>query len=76
LRDKEQQQFIKARCQAAGISANELQRGSRRSPIPKIRSEVAWKLGREWGVPLAEIARQLGVSTPAISQILRRRSKT
>ncbi len=44
--------------------------------IPGIRSDLAWKLVREWGFSLAEIARQLGVSTSAISQILRRRLKT
>jgi len=47
--------------------------GCRRGVNAKIRSDFAWKLAREWGIPLAEIARQLGVSTSAISQILRRR---
>jgi len=50
--------------------------GSRRGVISEIRSALALKLAREWGLPLAEIARQLGVSTSAISQILRGRLKS
>jgi REP element-mobilizing transposase RayT len=76
LRDKEVLQFMEERCGKDGISVRELQMGSRRGMIPGIRSDLAWKLARGWGFSLAEIARQLGVSTSAISQILRRRLKT
>ena len=76
LRDKEVLQFMEERCDKDGISARQLQMGSRRGMIPGIRSDLAWKLAREWGFSLAEIARQLGVSTSAISQIFRRRLKT
>jgi REP element-mobilizing transposase RayT len=75
LRDKEVQQFIEERCKKEGISLGELQMGSRRGMISGIRSDLAWKLAKERGLPLAEIARHLGVSTSAISQILFRRSK-
>ena len=73
LRDKEVLRLIEERCKQEGISVRELQMGSRRGVNAKIRSDFAWKLAREWGIPLAEIARQLGVSTSAISQILHRR---
>jgi REP element-mobilizing transposase RayT len=76
LRDKEVRQHIEEKCKKKGISMRELQMGSRRGVIPGIRSDLAWKLARDWGIPLAEIARQLGVSTSAISQILLRRSGT
>jgi len=76
MRDKEVQQFMEERCKKDGISVRELQMGSRRGMIPGIRSDLAWKLVREGGFSLAEIARQLGVSTSAISQILRRRLKS
>ncbi len=76
LRAKEVQRLIEERCKKEGISAQELLVGSRRGGISEIRSALAVKLAREWGLPLAEIARQLGVSTSAISQILRRRLKT
>jgi len=72
LRAKEVKRLIEERCKKEGISAQELQVGSRRGVISEIRSALALKLAREWGLPLAEIARQLGVSTSAISQIMRR----
>jgi len=73
LQDKEVQKFLEERCKKEGISLRELQMGSRRGTIPEIRSDLVFELARERGLPLAEIARQLGVSTSAISQILRRR---
>jgi REP element-mobilizing transposase RayT len=73
LGDKEVQQVIEEKCKREGISLQELQMGGRRGAIPEIRSDLVLKLAREWGLPLAEIARQLGVTTSAISQILRRR---
>jgi REP element-mobilizing transposase RayT len=76
LRGKEVQQLIEERCKEEGISAPELQMGGRRGVISEIRSALALKLAREWGLPLAEIARQLGVSTSAISQTLRRKRMT
>ena len=76
IRAKEVQQLIEERCKKEGISVRELQVGSRRGMIPEIRSDLALELAREWGIPLAEIARQLGVSTSAISQILRRRGES
>jgi hypothetical protein len=76
LQGREGQQLVEERCKKEGISIRELQMGSRRGEVPKVRSDLAWELAKERGLPLAEIARHLGVSTPAISQILIRRSKT
>jgi putative transposase len=75
LREMEVEQLIEERCKKDRISLQELRMGSRRGVIPKIRSDLAWKLAKERGLPLAEIARHLGVSTSAVSQILLRRSK-
>lgn len=50
----------------------ELQMGSRRNQISQARSELASQLIKDFGLPLAEVARQLGVSTSAISKILTR----
>jgi len=60
-------------CAREGISVQELRMGSRRRVVAKVRSDLAHRLSEQWGVPLAEIARELGVSTSAISQVLRRR---
>jgi hypothetical protein len=76
LTGRQVQQIIETSCKKEGISIQqELQRGSRRGPIPRVRSYSTWNLARELGVPLAEIGRQLGVSTSAISQILGRKQK-
>jgi putative transposase len=72
LQEKRVKHLIEERCKREGISLRELQMGSRRGAIPGIRSELVFELVREWGLPLAEIARQVGVSTSAISQIMRR----
>ena len=73
LRDREVSQLIEEKCEREGISLRELQMGIHRGAMPEIRSDLALKLARERGRTLAEIARQLGVSTSAISHILRRR---
>lgn len=59
-------------CKREGVTVSLLQSGSRRSPLPKLRRILTKKLVNGYGVSLAETARQLGVSTSGISQILRR----
>ena len=59
-------------CKREGVTISLLQSGSRRPPLPKLRKILAQKLVNGYGVSLAETARQLGVSTSGISQILRR----
>ncbi len=54
------------------IMMKELQAGSRRRRISQVRSTIACELLEIYGMPLAEIARQLGVSTSAISKTLRK----
>jgi lambda repressor-like predicted transcriptional regulator len=73
MRNKQIQQISEATCKKEGVSLQELQRGSRRGAISKVRSDLAWRLVHELGIPLAEIARQMGVSTSAICQVLNRR---
>jgi REP element-mobilizing transposase RayT len=62
-------------CKEAGVNINELRSGSRRQPVSTARLQIARKLVEEHGVSLAETARQLGVSTSAISLSLRRASQ-
>jgi len=73
IRSKGVQELIETTCKKEGISLQEMQMGSRRGAIAKVRSHLALKLVQELGIPLAEIARQLGVSTSAVCQILRRK---
>ena len=69
---EEVEQFIQGVCDREGINVKELRAGSRREHISRVRSRVAVELVENYGIPLAELARELGVSTSAISKILTR----
>jgi hypothetical protein len=63
------ERLIEESCRKKGIHKAEIKMGSRRSRISQLRAELAWKMQEEFGLPMAEIARQLGVSTSAIAKI-------
>lgn len=63
------ERLIEESCRKKGIQKAEIKMGSRRSRISQLRAELAWKMQEEFGLPMAEIARQLGVSTSAIAKI-------
>jgi hypothetical protein len=63
---------IKIQCKKEKVAVGLLQSGSRRPPLPKLRRAIALKLINEYGVSLAETARQLGISTSGVVQILGR----
>jgi DNA-binding MarR family transcriptional regulator len=67
---------IDRKCGQEGVSVTELQMGSRRGQLSRIRSEIATELVKKHGVTLADLARELGISTSAISKILRRAEQT
>ena len=69
------QQAIAKRCAACGVSRAELQGGSRRGSMSRLRSELVHHLITTFGLPLAEAARQLGVTTSAISHAFQRGSR-
>lgn len=54
------------------VSLTELKSGSRRGQIPAVRAELSRKLVEDYGTPIAEVARQVGVSISAISKSLAR----
>jgi REP element-mobilizing transposase RayT/predicted HTH domain antitoxin len=72
-RSKRIRNILEEECQKGKIEIEELRMGSRRGEIPQVRSELAQRLIRELGVSLAEVARLSGVSTSAISKIMKRR---
>ncbi|MCK4604658.1 MAG: helix-turn-helix domain-containing protein [Deltaproteobacteria bacterium] len=49
--------------------------GSRRGYISQVRLQIAYQLVQDYGIPLAEVAQQLGVSMSAISKAITRRTK-
>ncbi len=52
----------------------ELQSGSRRGRVSQARLQIACRLIETYGIPLAEVARQVGVSTSAVSKIITMKS--
>ena len=60
-------------CRQAGVSSGELRAGSRRRAVSKIRALLAQRLVSKFGMPLAEVARHLGVSLSAIAKSLQNR---
>ena len=65
--------LIDRACQQAGVSAQELQGGSRRGQLPRVRADLAHQLVEDLGLPLAEVARQLGVTSSAIAKAVQNR---
>jgi REP element-mobilizing transposase RayT len=59
-------------CRESGVTVELLQTGSRIQPLPKLRKKIAGKFVKEYGMTLAETARQLGVSTSAVARIIQR----
>jgi hypothetical protein len=57
-------------CERESININEMKSGSRRRIVSEARSRMALNLVEDYGIPLAEIARHLGVSTSAVSKML------
>jgi hypothetical protein len=66
------ERLIAEACKKRQVSITELRSGSRRGKMPEVRAEVARKLVQDYGVTIAEVARQVGVSTSAISKSLGR----
>jgi REP element-mobilizing transposase RayT len=68
-------EFIRKVCKKEKVTIEELTSGSRRKEVSTVRAQVAIGLVKYYGVALAEVARQVGVSTPAISKIIQRANK-
>lgn len=68
--------FIENVCKKENINTKELRMGAKRGRIGQIRSQIAQHLVEDYGIPLAEVARKLGVTTSAISKVMNRIAKT
>ena len=69
-RRKKVEQIISIECRDGRINIKELRSGSRRHPVCKIRLRIAITLFSEYGILKAEIARNTGVSTSAVSKMV------
>ena len=63
--------IIKQRCREAGVNERELRSGSRRRAVSELRRSLCVYLYRELGIPLAEIARQVGIGTSGVAMAVK-----
>ena len=66
------QKLIQEICGKRDVNIDELRNGSRRQIVSDARRSIAIKLVKDYGTPLSEIARHVGVSTSAVSKMLNR----
>jgi REP element-mobilizing transposase RayT len=66
------ERVVAAACRESEVSLTELRSGSRRSQLPAVRARLAQILVIDYGLAMADIARQLGISTSGVSKILAR----
>lgn len=64
---------IEQACNQANVSLSLLSSGSKSCALPAIRKQLAMKAVYEYGISKAETARQLGVTTNAVSYMLKGR---
>jgi putative transposase len=67
------ERVVATACKKDGVSLTELRSGSRRGRLPAVRVKIVRGLVENYGVSVAEIARQVGISTSGVSKILTRR---
>lgn len=63
-------QVIKKMCKEEGVEEQELRSGGQRREISKVRAKVSYHLSHNLGIPMAEIARHLGVCTSAVTKAI------
>ena len=66
------ERMVAETCKKDGVSLAELRSGSRRGKLPAVRVKIVQGLVEDYGVPIAEVARQVGISTSGVSKILTR----
>lgn len=64
--------MIGERCRDAGVNEAELKSGSRRRAVSELRREICFYLYQELGLPMAEIARQVGIGTTGVAMAIKR----
>jgi chromosomal replication initiation ATPase DnaA len=57
---------IKRMCEEEGIREDELRNGGQRREVSRLRAKISSHLSHELGIPMAEIARHVGVCGSAV----------
>jgi putative transposase len=70
------ERVVAEECKKSGVSLTELRNGSGRGRLPVVRTKIARRLVENYGVAIAEVARQVGISTSGVSEILTRTLST
>lgn len=65
---------IEQACAAFRLTLRKFRSGGRMKPLPDIRKTLAIRFVRQYGLSLAETARQLGITTSAVYQLLKKQS--
>jgi putative transposase len=71
-RNRYAERVVAEECRKSGVSLTELRSGSRRGRLPEVRTKIVRGLVENYGVGVAEVARQVGISTSGVSKILSR----
>ena len=69
-------QVIKTMCEEEGIKEEELRNGGQRRRVSQLRAKVSYHLSRELRVPMAEIARHVGVCALAVVKAIQKMEST
>jgi len=71
-KDGELTKIINERCREAGVKEVELRSGSQRRAVSELRRELCYFLYRDLGIPMAEIARHVGIGTSGVAMAIKR----
>ena len=71
-KDGELTKIINERCREAGVKEVELRSGSQRRAVSELRRELCNFLYRDLGIPMAEIARHVGIGTSGVAMAIKR----
>jgi putative transposase len=69
------QEVMKDICQAQGVTIRELRLGSRRTAASVARARIANVLVVDYGISLAEVARNVGITSSGVFRILKQNEK-
>ncbi|MBA4394762.1 MAG: hypothetical protein C0407_14525 [Desulfobacca sp.] len=64
--------IIKERCRKAGVKEIELKSGSQRKVVAELRKKLCFYLNQNLGIPMAEIARRVGIGTTGVAMAIKR----
>jgi len=74
-RENSIEEVIEKMCAEGGVKAEELRGGNQRRRVAEVRAKVSFRLNREMGISMAEIARQLGVGGTAVAMAIRKEER-